>query len=103
MVSQKRALDDSSSTQKAKKRKGQDGDKAKDSTKKTQTQDHQPLTRPAASLLNAEEIDFPRGGGSSLTALEVKAIRAEGAKEAEDLFKVCPVLLDLSSSMLIRM
>jgi hypothetical protein len=94
MVSQKRALDDSSTSQKAKKRKGQDGEKSKDrksrqkDSSQGKQQQVQPLARPAASLLNAEEIDFPRGGGSSLTALEVKAIRAEGAREAEELFKV---------------
>ncbi|TFK30827.1 U3 snoRNP-associated protein Rrp5 [Coprinopsis marcescibilis] len=79
MVSQKRALEDGSTSHTAKKRKNQDGDDAK--------QTHQPPQQ--SSLLNAEEIDFPRGGGSNLTALEVKTIRAEGAKEAEDeLFKV---------------
>lgn len=36
-----------------------------------------------------EDVDFPRGGGSSFTPLEVKAIRAEAVKEANDeLFKV---------------
>jgi rRNA biogenesis protein RRP5 len=42
--------------------------------------------RPAPSFVSTlknEEIDFPRGGGTSLTALEVKQTRAEGRREAE--------------------
>ena len=35
------------------------------------------------STLKDEETDFPRGGGTSLTALEVKQTRAEGRREAE--------------------
>jgi rRNA biogenesis protein RRP5 len=35
------------------------------------------------STLRAEETDFPRGGGTSLTALEVKQTRDEGRREAE--------------------
>lgn len=35
------------------------------------------------SSLKTEETDFPRGGGTSLTALEVKQTRAEGRREAE--------------------
>jgi hypothetical protein len=35
------------------------------------------------STLKAEETDFPRGGGTSLTALEVKQTRDEGRREAE--------------------
>ncbi|KAF9015563.1 U3 snoRNP-associated protein Rrp5 [Cyathus striatus] len=35
-----------------------------------------------------EEVDFPRGGGTSFTPLEVKTIRAEAVKEADEkLFK----------------
>jgi hypothetical protein len=42
-----------------------------------------------SSILNAEDIDFPRGGGSALTPLEHKETRAEGVKEAEmEIFKV---------------
>ena len=42
-----------------------------------------------ASMLIAEDIDFPRGGGSSLTPLEHKETRAEGVREAEmEIFKV---------------
>lgn len=49
-----------------------------------------------SNLIN-EEVDFPRGGGTSLTAAEVKAIQAEAAQEAnEELFAV-------SSAILLRM
>ncbi|WVQ75049.1 hypothetical protein IAR50_004658 [Cryptococcus sp. DSM 104548] len=42
-------------------------------------------TAPAfTSSLQAEEADFPRGGGSSLTAFEFKQVREEGRKEAEE-------------------
>lgn len=42
-----------------------------------------------ATTLTAEELDFPRGGGTSFTPLEVKAIRAEAVREADgELFKV---------------
>ena len=35
------------------------------------------------------EVDFPRGGGTSFTPAEVKTIRAEAQREAnEDIFKV---------------
>ncbi|KAK8849492.1 hypothetical protein IAR55_004826 [Kwoniella newhampshirensis] len=43
--------------------------------------------RPAPSFTSAlreEETDFPRGGGSTLTPLELKQTRAEGRKEAEE-------------------
>lgn len=38
----------------------------------------------------AADIDFPRGGGSSFTPLETKAIRAEALQELKDeqIFKV---------------
>jgi len=43
--------------------------------------------------LPLEELDFPRGGGTSFTPVEVKAIRAEAVKEAnEELFKVCRIV-----------
>jgi len=36
-----------------------------------------------------DEVDFPRGGGTSFTPAEVKTIRAEAQREAnEDVFKV---------------
>ena len=35
-----------------------------------------------------EEVDFPRGGGTSFTPVEIKTIRAEAQREAnEDIFK----------------
>lgn len=44
---------------------------------------------PAPTISAPDEIDFPRGGGSSFTLLEQKAIRAEAIKEADaEIFKV---------------
>lgn len=78
MAAQKRALDESPSAHKAKKTKTLDGGKS----------GHEPTSRPSATLVS-EEVDFPRGGGTSFTPLEVKAIRAEAVKEAnEELFEV---------------
>ncbi|KAF8898934.1 hypothetical protein BD779DRAFT_1607574 [Infundibulicybe gibba] len=62
MVAQKRSLDDASANRKAKKVKTAE--------------------RPATEIV--QEVDFPRGGGTSFTPLEVKAIRAEAVKEAND-------------------
>lgn len=77
----KRVRDDASGTPKAKKSKV---DKSAD--KKHAPKEN--ATAPAAALVS-EEVDFPRGGGTSFTALEVKAIRAEAAKEADqELFEV---------------
>ena len=68
MPSVKRPLDDASSARKPKK----------------------PKTETAAKP--SEDVDFPRGGGTSFTPLEVKAIRAEAVKEANaELFKVACV------------
>ena len=67
MPAQKRPLDESYSTKNAKKFR------TNDTTKSLQT----------------EEVDFPRGGGTTFTPLEVKAIRAEAVKEANaELFEV---------------
>lgn len=76
----KRLLDELPvATPKAKKAKVADS-----KPRKEQTQEHLP-----PSKLTAEEIDFPRGGGSSFTPIEVKAIRAEALQEAdEELFEV---------------
>ena len=42
-----------------------------------------------ASVSKPEEVDFPRGGGTSFTAAEYKAIRSEALKEMRDeVFKV---------------
>ena len=79
MVAQKRTLDDSSSTHKKKKTKTDSN--AADAPKA------------ASSSLLTTQVDFPRGGGTSFTPLEVKAIRAEATKEADaELFKVCLLL-----------
>ncbi|KAJ7596847.1 hypothetical protein C8J56DRAFT_918480 [Mycena floridula] len=44
--------------------------------------------KPSEPSVLTEEVDFPRGGGTSFTPLEVKSIRAEGLKEAnEELFQ----------------
>jgi rRNA biogenesis protein RRP5 len=71
----KRSLGESASAPKAKKHK-------------PHTENNKPA--PSTSNLLASEIDFPRGGGTSFTPLEVKNIRAEAVKEADDeLFEVC--------------
>ena len=67
MPAQKRPLDESSSTKNAKKFR----------------------TNDTSNPLLTEEVDFPRGGGTTFTPLEVKAIRAEAVKEANaELFEV---------------
>ena len=80
----KRLLDETTTSPKAKKAKITD-------ESKTRKENHKEPLSP--SKLTAEEIDFPRGGGSSFTPIEVKAIRAEALQEAdEELFEVylCP-------------
>ncbi|KAF8222115.1 hypothetical protein L208DRAFT_1324246 [Tricholoma matsutake] len=75
MAAHKRALEDTSSTQKLKKSKISKNEAGKNLQSATTT----------------EEVDFPRGGGTSFTPLEVKTIRAEAVKEAnEELFHVEP-------------
>jgi rRNA biogenesis protein RRP5 len=87
MGSKKRNLEDATSP-KAKKSKvaiaeGSAGKKEK----KAKAKADKPLQH--TSNLVPEEIDFPRGGGTSYTPQEVKAIRAEAMEEAEEeLFKV---------------
>lgn len=72
MAAQKRTLEDSGSSQKHKK------------SKVTEPTEVAPV-----SQLVPTDIDFPRGGGTSFTPLEVKTIRAEAVKEADnELFKV---------------
>lgn len=46
------------------------------------------------SVLRPEEVDFPRGGGTSFTPVEYKAIRSEALKELNDevVFKVSTLL-----------
>lgn len=80
MAGQKRALDESQNGRHSKKSRVTDSGKAK----------HPKSMQPTSTLLT-EEVDFPRGGGTTFTPAEVKAIRAEGIKEAnEELIKVCP-------------
>ncbi|PCH33915.1 nucleic acid-binding protein [Wolfiporia cocos MD-104 SS10] len=77
----KRVLDDASGNPKTKK------SKTGDSEKKGKARAEKPAA--PVSTLTADEVDFPRGGGTSFTPLEVKTIRAEAVKEANDeLFKV---------------
>ncbi|RDX51109.1 U3 snoRNP-associated protein Rrp5 [Lentinus brumalis] len=68
----KRVLDEASGHPKAKKTK-------------TEEQSKKPKDKPAqpASALLTDDVDFPRGGGTTLTPLEVKTLRAEAAKEAD--------------------
>lgn len=55
----------------------------------------------ANSLLNApEEIDFPRGGGTNLTQVEVYEAQLEGDKEARDEDAVSVVFAALSGLLL---
>jgi hypothetical protein len=80
------------------KRRREEDAEPKPPKKKTQKDDVVPLkvlvAKPAPSA-PAADIDFPRGGGSSFTPLETKAIRAEAFQELKDeqIFKVrpCPV------------
>jgi len=89
MAGQKRALEDSS-TRSVKKSK-----LAKDKTKDVSENPVELMS----SLAN-EEIDFPRGGGTSLTAAEVKAIQAEATQEADnELLAVSSVILPDMSLM----
>lgn len=50
-------------------------------------------TIPENQLSNDMDVDFPRGGGTSLAPSEVKALKAEALQEAnEELFKVSTFL-----------
>ncbi|KAH9960794.1 hypothetical protein BGW80DRAFT_1438825 [Lactifluus volemus] len=85
MGSKKRSLEDATSP-KAKKSKVVEGSADK-KEKKPKAKLDKPLQH--TSNLVPEEIDFPRGGGTTCTPQEVKAIRAEAIKEAdEELFKM---------------
>lgn len=78
MAGKKRALEDGASNQKAKKAKSS-GKSHKESLS-------------GDPLLTTEEVDFPRGGGTTLTPLEVKEIRTEAVREADnELFSVSQV------------
>lgn len=54
--------------------------------RKAEEEAHEPeKPKVVNSLLNApEEIDFPRGGGTNLTQVEVREAQLEGEKEAMD-------------------
>ncbi|KAH9065673.1 nucleic acid-binding protein [Lactarius vividus] len=87
MVSKKRGLEDATSPR-AKKIKPAErsADKKEGKEKKASRKAEKP--KPLQHTIAPEEIDFPRGGGTTYTPQEVKAIRAEAIKEAEEeLFK----------------
>ncbi|KAJ6519637.1 hypothetical protein C8R45DRAFT_1204771 [Mycena sanguinolenta] len=86
MAALKRALDDPSTLRKSKKAK----------TTGVATEN----TPQTASKLVSDEVDFPRGGGTSFTPLEVKAIRAEAVKEANaELFEDAQANAKLSKNL----
>jgi rRNA biogenesis protein RRP5 len=90
MAGKKRQSEDAPSAPKPKKAKVASPVKVKE--KKEKKEKKKPRSENAAqstSNVAPEEIDFPRGGGTSLTPLEVKTLRVEAVKEADDeLFKV---------------
>ena len=79
MAAQKRRIEEPSSSQQSKKAR-------------------QSKNESGQSGLTTDEVDFPRGGGTSFTPLEVKNIRAEAVKEADEgLFEVrTPYIVTLS-------
>lgn len=82
----KRALEVGSDVPKAKK------SKLDNASQKTKAGKPEKASQPISSLLS-DEVDFPRGGGTSFTPLEVKTIRAEAVKEANDqLFQASAVM-----------
>jgi rRNA biogenesis protein RRP5 len=86
MSAQKRRLKDDSSGQKKSK-------KAKIPAKSAKERKEDATSTLPVSALTLEEVDFPRGGGTSLTPLEVKTIQAEAYREVnEEISKVCIVL-----------
>lgn len=81
MTGHKRRLEDGASVQKSK--------KTKLSSEKSEKKTHKGDPVPSTSAMTLEEIDFPRGGGTTLTPLEVKTVRAEAVREADqELFAV---------------
>ncbi|KAH0838161.1 hypothetical protein J3R83DRAFT_6412 [Lanmaoa asiatica] len=64
------------------KRRLDDGPFAQTS-KKTKLSSDKRDSVPSTSAMTLEEVDFPRGGGTTLTPLEVKTIRAEAVREAD--------------------
>ncbi len=87
MVSKKRNLEDATSPKTKKSKLAAEGSTDKKQKKvKAKVKADKPLE--TTSNIVSEEIDFPRGGGTTFTPQEVKAIRADAMKEADDLFKV---------------
>jgi rRNA biogenesis protein RRP5 len=83
MPSQKRSLQDITAHHKSKKPKI--------------SEDVEAPGKPLQTVVSGE-VDFPRGGGTSFTPLEVKTIRAEGVKEAnEELFDVIVLIQKYST------
>jgi len=90
-------------------KRARDGEKRNDfSSKKARKDDagsFQQTAKASKVVVPAAEIDFPRGGGSSLTPLEQKAIYAEAAMEVkeEGIIKVCLIdVVESSVCMFIR-
>jgi rRNA biogenesis protein RRP5 len=53
--------------------------------------------------VQADDVDFPRGGGTTFTPLEVKTLRAEAVKEADtELFGVRVASAPNTSMLLTR-
>ncbi|GMK53480.1 hypothetical protein CspeluHIS016_0100660 [Cutaneotrichosporon spelunceum] len=70
----------------SKKRAGDSPARKAKKTRTERTEPSAPTPRAAPSFtsaLQAEEVDFPRGGGTTLTPLEVKQVREEGRAEAD--------------------
>ncbi len=88
MVSKKRNLEDDTSPKAKKKSKlvTEATTDKKQKKVKAKVKSDKPLE--TTPNIVPEEIDFPRGGGTSFTPQEVKAIRAEAVAEADDLFMV---------------
>jgi rRNA biogenesis protein RRP5 len=83
MPGQKRKLEEKSSTRKSKKAKLDKG-----------SSHNRASPSKTAPIPVSDEVDFPRGGGTTFNPLEVKAIRAEAVKEADkELFEVRVVSL----------
>jgi rRNA biogenesis protein RRP5 len=87
MVSKKRNLEDETPPKAKKSKLAAEASTDKKQKKvKAKVKADKPLE--TTSNIVPEEIDFPRGGGTTFTPQEVKAIRADAKKEADDLFKV---------------
>lgn len=81
-MSKKRSKDQDTTGQRKPKR-------AKTETSTKPTVDATPQSPSPSKLLRPSETDFPRGGGTNLTAIEYKALREEARKEVEEeLFQV---------------